>query len=172
MEDFLSLVIFLVICFCLSSARKKRGKQAGSASQVRKPAARKERISIHRAEGPSPSRDLPLPEVNPQPEAGHGSLRSSSMEGIDPCHDDPGSQAPCLPAACGSISRRERIPVMTILSPYSPEACRRIPRRGQIPVIPLRQSCRSRKEAPVPRRGRFPHFPGMRLSGDSSGARS
>ena len=89
MEDFLSLVIFLVICFSLSSARKKRGKQAGSASPVSKPAARKEKNSIHRAEGTPPSRDRPPAEMNPQPEMDHGSLRSSSMNGPDPRRDDP-----------------------------------------------------------------------------------
>ena len=158
MEDFLSLLIFLAICIWLSSARKKRGKQAGSASPVSKPAAGKGKNRLHRTEGPAPSRDLPLTsEVSPQPEADHGSLRGSSMSGTDPSRDDPG----VLPYGSLRIDVPEGTdpchddPVAIFsgsLQTDSPE--------GTDPCHPAPAVRRQQEEGAGPASGQIPGFPG------------
>ena len=90
MEDILSFLLVILIFAAVSSSARKKAKQ----QKVLKQPGRTAPKAAGPAPQPAPAPASPVPKEThshpePREDVYQGSLGFSSMEGVDPCHDDP-----------------------------------------------------------------------------------
>lgn len=90
MEDILSFLLVILVFAAVSSSARKKAKQ----QKVLKQPGRTAPKASGPAPQPAPAPASPVPKEThshpePREDVYQGSLGFSSMEGVDPCHDDP-----------------------------------------------------------------------------------